>query len=202
MCIATVNTLKMKWTNYNHKLGISPNKKIFTCYNAITWESMLCQSVDKLPKRFSRESNQNSRYKNFNTRTTEILQNTRIFKANCCLKFHKTRMHSSRMRTIRCSGCRGVHPSMLWAGSVYPSMHSAGGMSAQGGVCPGKGGVCPGKGVSGQGGVCPELSARGCLPREEGWLLGGVCLGGVCPGEGGVCPGRVSATNPLPPWTE
>ena len=39
----------------------------------------------------------------------------------------KTRMHSSRMPTIRCSG-RGGYPSMHWAGEcVYPSMHWAGG---------------------------------------------------------------------------
>ena len=129
---------------------------------------MLCQSVHKLPKRFSRESNQNSRYENFNTRTAEILQSTRILKANCCLKIQKTRMHSSRMRTVRCSGCRGCIPA-----------------------CTRQGGCLP------MGGVCPELSAGGCLTREEGCLPGG-----VCPGEGGVFPGRVSATNPLPPWTE
>ena len=69
-----------------------------------------------------------------------------------------TRKHSSRMRTVRCSGCRGggVYPCMHWAGGlcipacigqgdVYLSMHWAGrgiclrvsacGVSAQGGVC-------------------------------------------------------------------
>ena len=49
-----------------------------------------------------------------------------------------TRMHSSRMRTIRRSGCRGVYLSMHWAGGagcVYPSMHWAGGCLPRGGVC-------------------------------------------------------------------
>ena len=40
-------------------------------------------------------------------------------------------MHSSRMRTVRCSGC------LIWGGEV-----SARGASAQGGVC--LGGVCLG----------------------------------------------------------
>ena len=97
-----------------------------------------------------------------------------------------TRMHSSRMRTVRCSdrregggggggegwrwhvsqhalhrGC--VYPSMHWAGGVYPSMHWAGG--------------CLARGVSAWGGC----------------LLGGVvCWGGCLLG--------VSATPPL--WTE
>ena len=54
-------------------------------------------------------------------------------------------MHSSRMRTVRCSGRRGggacipactgqggMYPSMHWAGGVYRSMHWAGGVSARG----------------------------------------------------------------------
>ena len=43
--------------------------------------------------------------------------------------YNQTRMHSSRMRTIRSSS--HVYPSMHWAGCVYPSMHWVGG------VCPG-----------------------------------------------------------------
>ena len=75
-----------------------------------------------------------------------------------------TRMHSSGMRTVRCSGRRGggVYPSMHWAGGVYPSMHWVGGVSQH---ALGRGGVCPGVYV------CP---GRLCVPR------GGVCPGGVC----------------------
>ena len=83
-----------------------------------------------------------------------------------------TRMHSSRMRTLRCSGHPGgVYPSMHWGvcipactgqGCVYPSMHWAEGgcipaHTGQGDVCPGvcvcPGGCLPG-GVSAQWGVC------------------------------------------------
>ena len=63
-----------------------------------------------------------------------------------------TRMHSSRMRTVRCSGRRGK-----------------GGMCLPRGVCLGRGGC-----------VYPGVSARGCLPgsvRPGGCLPGG----GVCP---------------------
>ena len=58
-----------------------------------------------------------------------------------------TRMHSSRMRNVRCSLCPG---------DVYPGGYLPGGVSAQGRrVC--LGGVCHGGGVSAQGGgVCPE----------------------------------------------
>ena len=66
-----------------------------------------------------------------------------------------TRMHSSRMRTVRCSSHRGV--------SVREGLPGGGG-----GVCPGD--VCPG-GVSAQGGCLPGgVSAKGgcvaggCLP--------------------------------------
>ena len=56
-------------------------------------------------------------------------------------------MHSSRMRTVRCSGRRGV----------------SGGGSAQGGVC--WGGVCPGGSVGGggltRGGVSQHALGRG-----------------------------------------
>ena len=75
------------------------------------------------------------------------------------LKYQGTRMHSSRMRTIRSSS--HVYPSMHWAGGVYPSMHWAGG------VCPE--GCLPGEGVYPGVCVCP----------------GGVCLGRV-PAQGGV----------------
>ena len=57
-----------------------------------------------------------------------------------------TIMHSSGMRTARLltvsqhalGGGGGVYPSMHWAGEVS----AAGGVSAEGGVCPG--GICPG----------------------------------------------------------
>ena len=43
-----------------------------------------------------------------------------------------TRIHSSRMRTVRSSGRRrgggGLYPSKHWAGGVYPSMHWVGGV--------------------------------------------------------------------------
>ena len=52
------------------------------------------------------------------------------------------------MRTIRCSSCGGVYPSMHWAGGCV-SQHALGR-----GVC--LGGVCP-------GGCLP----RGCLPRTH-----------------------------------
>ena len=116
---------------------------------------------------------------------------------------HK-KMHSSRMRTVRCSGLRGrgVYPSMHWADGflprecVYPSMHWVGvgcpsmhwvGVSQHalpGGVSQhalGRGGVCPGGIVSTQG---------VCLSR------------GVCPGGGGCLPRGLSAIPPHPLWTE
>ena len=56
-------------------------------------------------------------------------------------------MHSSGMRTVRCSGRRGMYPSMHWAEGVYPSMHWAGGVPRgclpSGGVCLGGGGLPP-----------------------------------------------------------
>ena len=102
-----------------------------------------------------------------------------------------TRMHSCRMRTVCCSGCRGgrgggtCNPACTGqVGCV--SQHSLGrGCLLRGGVCPG--GVCP-RGVCQGWGVCPcGVSAHvGCLPR------GCVCPGGVCQ--------EVSVTHPL--WTE
>ena len=78
-------------------------------------------------------------------------------------------MHSSKMRTVSCSGCLG------WGGGICLA-----GVSAwreclpEGGVCVGgclpRGGVCLGC-VCLPGGVCPE----GCLPLC-------VCGGGVCLG--------------------
>ena len=85
----------------------------------------------------------------------------------------KTRMHSSRMRTVRCSGHRG---------RVCVSQHALGrGVSAQG---------VSAQGVSAQGrcGVCP----RGCLP-------GGVWPGGCLPmGRGDLARGRVWPGGCLP----
>ena len=84
-----------------------------------------------------------------------------------------TRMHSSRMRTIRCSDRRG-------GGACIPACTGQEGCVSQhaldGGVCIpaciGKGGVCPGGCVC-RGVVCLGVSA---------WdvCLGGVCTGVVC----------------------
>ena len=86
-----------------------------------------------------------------------------------------TRMHSSRMCTVRCSS------RLLW------------------GVCPG--GVClPGRvsaGPSRRGGLPGGDLPRGCLSR------GGVCLGGVClprgclPGGEGICSGVYTSPPPV-----
>ena len=135
-------------------------------------------------------------------------------------------MHSSRMRTARCSGCRGdVSQHALGSGVyVYPSMHWAAGyvcipactgqgvsaqgvsaldVSAQGRCLPGAvcyGGVCLEVSVRGVclGGVYPGgVSARGCLPWGcLGVYLGGVCLGGVC--LGGCLPHPLPADTHTP----
>ena len=94
---------------------------------------------------------------------------------------NKTRMHSSRMRTVRSSG--RLSGEGVSAPGVWP----------QGGVCSGAGGaVCSGgvsalggcllQGVWSQGGVCSGgLSALG-----EGVCSGGVCSGGGCLLWGGL----------------
>ena len=79
----------------------------------------------------------------------------------------QTRMHSSRMRTVRCSSrlpggvsAGGCLPGACLPGGVCQGV-SAKGMSAQVGVCPGG---LP-KGVSTRGDVCPGgVCSRGCLP--------------------------------------
>ena len=88
-------------------------------------------------------------------------------------KRFKTRMHTSRMRAVRCS-------SHLAAGGVW-----RGGVSARG-VC------LPGGGVSAQGGIC----LGGGLPRGvSAWgVWGGVYPEGVS-AQGVVC-------NTTPPPTE
>ena len=65
--------------------------------------------------------------------------------------YHRTRMHSSRMRTVHCNGC----------------LRGRGGGSAQAGVCLGD---CLPVGVSAQGDVClgrclpmGRVCPRGCL---------------------------------------
>ena len=83
-------------------------------------------------------------------------------------------MHSSRLRTVRCSGHRGR--------GCLPEGCLPRGVSAQGGVCPG--GVC--SGVSAQG-----VSARGVSQHA---LDMGVCIP-ACTGQGGVC----SSVSPLSP---
>ena len=73
----------------------------------------------------------------------------------------QTRMHSSRMRTVRSSS--HVYPRMHWAGGVYPRMHWAEG-------------VCVSYDALGRRGV----SAWGCLPRRVS-AQGGVPAWGMYP---------------------
>ena len=88
-------------------------------------------------------------------------------------------MHSSWMRTVCCSDCRGcggMYPSMHWTG-VYVSQHALGrGCVSQHAMGFSPGGVCPGT-VSAWG-----MSAEGCVTRGWVGLPGGVFLGGVWPG--------------------
>ena len=88
----------------------------------------------------------------------------------CHLLPHKltTRKHSSRMHTVRCSGCQGEVVSAQ-GGGVCPGGY------AQGCVCPG--GCLPGWGVC-SGGCLP----RGCLP---GGCLPGGCLPWGVPAQEG-----------------
>ena len=90
-------------------------------------------------------------------------------------------MHSSRMRTVRCSGSWGDIPGCTGQGGVCPGAGCLPGECLPGDVCLGN--VCPG-GVSAQGGVC----LRGCLP------------GGMS--AQGVSAGGVSGAHPSPLWTE
>ena len=73
----------------------------------------------------------------------------------------RTRMHSSRMLTVRCSG-------RLWGGGGVGVC--LGGVSAQMGCLP-RGGVSWGWGVSAQGGVCivGGVCRGGCLPNTPPW---------------------------------
>ena len=95
------------------------------------------------------------------------------FEAYSVIKI-STRMHSSRMRSIRCS-------SRLLEGCVC----------LPGGVCPEGGGL-----FACQGGCLPAREGV-CLPGGvylPGW---GVCLPGEClPGRGDVCPVGVSGRHP------
>ena len=103
---------------------------------------------------------------------------------------NKTRMHCSRMRPIRCSGCLmgGICLGGVCPGVCLPRNR---GLPREG-VCP-EGSVCRGgvpvclsawggglpRGVSAWGMSAQGVSAQGgCLP------VGAVCLGGVC--QGGV----------------
>ena len=91
--------------------------------------------------------------------------------------YHQTRMHSSRMRTIRCS-------SRLPAGAVF-----LGGCLPEG--CLPRDDVCLGC-------VCLGVSAHGCLPEGGVSAWGrGVCLTEGCLTRG-VCLGDVSAQGGLP----
>ena len=94
-----------------------------------------------------------------------------------------TRMHSSRMRTVRCSG----HP-----GGVYPSVHWGVCIPACTGGCVSQhdwAGVCVSQHALGRARLYPSTHwAGGCLPR-------GVCLPGGVYLEGCLLRG-VSATHP------
>ena len=109
------------------------------------------------------------------------------------VKIIQTRMHSSRMRTVRYSGRRGGGVSQHALGRVgCVSQHALGrGVSALWGCLPGV--VWPG-GLSrqvGGGGFAQGVSAwRGCLAREVSGQ-GSVCRGG------GVSAQGVSATHTL-----
>ena len=91
-----------------------------------------------------------------------------------------TRIHSSRMRTVRWSSCLG-EGGCLTRGVYLPRGVSASGwvstfgVSAKGGLCLGC--VCLPGGLSARGGGClSRESARGCLPRgclPRGCLPGG-----------------------------
>ena len=98
---------------------------------------------------------------------------------------YETRIHSSKMCSVCCSSC------LLRV--------SAGGVSTQEGVCPGRmyaQGVCT-HGMCAQGVSAKEVSAKeACLPR--GWVSvqGGLSAqGGVCP-EGVYAQGGVYQTPP------
>ena len=126
-------------------------------------------------------------------RTCSTCMNTREYHSTN--KF-QTRMHSSRMYTVRCSG----RPWWCLTGGV-----------STGGVCPGG---CLPRGVSAQSGCLPRgvsvcqgvcLPARGCLLR---WVSaqGVSTQGSVCPewvsAQGGVClpGGCLPARGCLPRW--
>ena len=89
-----------------------------------------------------------------------------------------TRMHSSRMRTVRCSVRRGVYPSMHWAGGVcvYPSMHWAGGCVCMP-ACTGQGCVCI-PACTGQGCLCITQHAPWAGGYARGVSTQGGCLTG------------------------
>ena len=110
-------------------------------------------------------------------------------------------MHSSRMRTVRCSGRR-----VMGEGERVPR----GSVSAQGEcVCPG-GCLCRGclprgcmpKGVSAQGGICPGVYMPGgvypggCLPRVVS--AQGVATQGRCLPRGVCIPACTGADTPSP----
>ena len=92
-----------------------------------------------------------------------------------------TRMHSSRMRTVR---------PLLYRGSL------SGVVSFRGGLCPGAslGGLCSGRSLSG-GPLSGGSLSRGVSVQRvfvwgvlvQGSLSGDLCLGDLC--SGGLCPG-------------
>ena len=134
---------------------------------------------------------------------TDILNNPGAYATGCsiCVRslgifdffIYITRVHSSRMRTVRCSSRR---PGLSARGGYLPGVSARGlsdqGVSARRGCLPSgclPRGCLPGGCLP--GGVCPG----GCLP--SGCLPGGVCQGGVCPGRVSA-PGGVCQTPPTP----
>ena len=109
-----------------------------------------------------------------------------------------TRKHSSRMRTVRCSGCRGevgVLPGVLlgrgcFLGDVLPRACMLPGGCAYGRCVLPRG--CASQGwCASQGGLLPGgCASQGIVLPAEGELHGGVCTGILCfPGSSpwGVC---------------
>ena len=113
--------LKQIW--YLNNIQRSPDDAISKSLNIKLTATLSLNSFFSMSSKISKALKNN-----WNLETKAIVQTF----ANNVNKIQWRRMHSSRMRTIHCSG-------HLWGGGVCP------GVSVQGGVCPG--GIC-------QGGVC------------------------------------------------
>ena len=146
------------------------------------------------------------------------------FKKNCKKKFLPTRMHSSRMRTVRCSGrlpSSGEGGCLLLGGVCSGGSAPRGGCLLLGGgvVCsrgcllpwgcllPGGGCLLQWGGV-GSRGVCSwgVSASGGCLLLGRCLLWGGVYSRGVCSwgvsAPGGGIPACTEADTPTPLWTD